>query len=138
MAYNKPIFVVQDPNETVLGETASYYDSSLVWSLSTNFAVLTFTLPANDPTSGLMVNNNYITFVYQNKTWRFQIVTMSIGDDGSFTITANALALQLTNGQLNPANAPDDAQQMSYYVSQALANTGWTVNADDKMTFFAD
>ncbi|MFT8860857.1 phage tail spike protein [Schleiferilactobacillus harbinensis] len=131
MAYNKPIFVVQDPNETVLGETASYYDSSLVWSLSTNFAVLTFTLPANDPTSGLMVNNNYITFVYQNKTWRFQIVTMSIGDDGSFTITANALALQLTNGQLNPANAPDDAQQMSYYVSQALANTGWTIGRDE-------
>lgn len=131
MAYNKPIFVVQDPNETVLGETASYYDSSLVWSLATNFAVLTFTLPANDPTSGLMVNNNYITFVYQNKTWRFQIVTMNVGDDGSFTITANALALQLTNGQLSPANAPDDAQQMSYYVSQALANTGWTIGRDE-------
>lgn len=131
MAYSKPQFIIQDPNETVLGATAGYYDSNLVWSLSTNFAILTFTLPANDIASGLMVNNHYITFVYQNRAWRFQIVTVEVGDDGSFNVTANALALQLINGQLDAAGAPADPQSASYYVGQAIANTGWSVGRDE-------
>lgn len=131
MVYNKPQLIIQDPNETVLGSTAGYYDSTLTWSLSTNFAILTFTLPANDGASGLMINNNYITFVYQNRSWRFQIVTVEVGDDGSFNVTANALALQLINGQLDAAGAPDDPQKASYYVGQAIANTGWTVGRDE-------
>ncbi|MFT8861261.1 phage tail spike protein [Schleiferilactobacillus harbinensis] len=131
MAYSKPQFIIQDPNETVLGATAGYYDSNLVWSLSTNFAILTFTLPANDDASGLMANNHFITFVYQNRAWRFQIVTVEVGDDGSFTVTANALALQLINGQLNAAGAPADPQNASYYVGQAIANTGWSVGRDE-------
>ncbi|WP_146994962.1 phage tail spike protein, partial [Schleiferilactobacillus harbinensis] len=131
MVYNKPQFIIQDPNETVLGSTAGYYDSTLTWSLSTNFAILTFTLPANDDASGLMINNNYITFVYQNRSWRFQIVTVEVGDDGSFNVTANALALQLINGQLASAGAPDEPQSASYYVGQALANTGWKVGRDE-------
>ena len=131
MVYSKPQFIIQDPNETVLGSTTGYYDSNLVWSLSTNFAILTFTLPANDSASGLMTNSNYITFVYQNRAWRFQIVTVEVGDDGSFTVTANALALQLINGQLNAAGSPDAPQNASYYVGQAIANTGWTVGRDE-------
>ncbi|MFT9040182.1 phage tail spike protein [Schleiferilactobacillus harbinensis] len=131
MVYNKPQFIIQDPNETVLGSTAGYYDSTLTWSLSTNFAILTFTLPANDDASGLMLNNNYITFVYQNRSWRFQIVTVEVGDDGSFNVTANALALQLIDGQIAAAGAPADPQTASYYVGQALANTGWTVGRDE-------
>lgn len=131
MVYNKPQFIVQDPNETVLGSTAGYYGSTLTWSLSTNFAILTFTLPADDDASGLMINSNYITFVYQNREWRFQIVTVEVGDDGSFNVTANALALQLINGQLAAAGAPDDPQTASYYVGQAIANTGWTVGRDE-------
>jgi phage minor structural protein len=131
LVYNKPQFIVQDPNETVLGSTAGYYDSTLTWSLSTNFAILTFTLPANDDASGLMTNNNYITFVYQNRSWRFQIVTVEVGDEGSFNVTANALALQLIDGQIDAAGAPDDPQSASYYVGQALANTGWTVGRDE-------
>ncbi|MCI1850041.1 phage tail spike protein [Schleiferilactobacillus harbinensis] len=131
MVYNKPQFIIQDPNETVLGSTAGYYDSTLTWSLSTNFAILTFTLPANDDASGLMLNNNYITFVYQNRSWRFQIVTVEVGDDGSFNITANALALQLIDGQIAAAGAPADPQTASYYVGQALANTGWKVGRDE-------
>lgn len=131
MVYNKPQFIIQDPNETVLGSTAGYYGSTLTWSLSTNFAILTFTLPADDDASGLMINSNYITFVYQNREWRFQIVTVEVGDDGSFNITSNALALQLINGQLNAAGAPDDPQTASYYVGQAIADTGWTVGRDE-------
>jgi phage minor structural protein len=131
LVYNKPQFIIQDPNETVLGSTAGYYDSTLTWSLSTNFAILTFTLPANDDASGLMLNNNYITFVYQNRSWRFQIVTVEVGDDGSFNITANALALQLIDGQIAAAGAPADPQTASYYVGQALANTGWKVGRDE-------
>lgn len=131
MVYNKPQFIIQDPNETVLGSTAGYYDSTLTWSLSTNFAILTFTLPANDDASGLMINNNYITFVYQNRSWRFQIVTVEVGDDGSFKVTANALALQLIDGQIAAAGAPDEPQTASYYVGQAIANTGWTVGRDE-------
>lgn len=131
MVYNKPQFIIQDPNETVLGSTAGYYGSMLTWSLSTNFAILTFTLPADDDASGLMINNNYITFVYQNREWRFQIVTVEVGDDGSFNVTANALALQLINGQLNAAGAPADPQDCSYYVGQAIANTGWKVGRDE-------
>ncbi|QFR22540.1 phage tail spike protein [Schleiferilactobacillus harbinensis] len=131
MVYNKPQFIIQDPNETVLGSTAGYYDSTLTWSLSTNFAILTFTLPANDDASGLMINSNYITFVYQNRSWRFQIVTVEVGDDGSFNITANALALQLIDGQIAAAGAPADPQTASYYVGQAIANTGWTVGRDE-------
>jgi phage minor structural protein len=131
LVYNKPQFIIQDPNETVLGSTAGYYDSTLTWSLSTNFAILTFTLPANDDASGLMLNNNYITFVYQNRSWRFQIVTVEVGDGGSFNITANALALQLIDGQLAATGAPADPQDCSYYVGQALANTGWKVGRDE-------
>lgn len=131
MVYNKPQFIIQDPNETVLGSTAGYYDSNLTWSLSTNFAILTFTLPANDDASGLMINNNYITFVYQNRSWRFQIVTVEVGDGGSFHVTANALALQLIDGQIAAAGEPADPQTASYYVGQALANTGWTVGRDE-------
>lgn len=131
MVYKKPQFIIQDPNETVLGSTAGYYDSNLTWSLSTNFAILTFTLPANDDASGLMTNNNYITFVYQNRSWRFQIVTVEVGDDGSFNITANALALQLIDGQIDATGAPADPQTASYYVGQAIANTGWAVGRDE-------
>ncbi|KRM26511.1 hypothetical protein LH991_14040 [Schleiferilactobacillus harbinensis] len=131
MVYNKPQFIIQDPNQTVLGSTANYYDSTLTWSLSTNFAILTFTLPANDDASGLMLNNNYITFVYQNRSWRFQIVTVEVGDDGSFNVTANALALQLIDGQIAAAGAPADPQTASYYVGQAIANTGWKVGRDE-------
>ncbi|MBO3092929.1 phage tail protein [Schleiferilactobacillus harbinensis] len=131
MVYNKPQFIIQDPNETVLGSTSGYYDSTLTWSLSTNFAILTFTLPANDDASGLMINNNYITFVYQNRSWRFQIVTVEVGDGGSFHVTANALALQLIDGQLDATGAPADPQMASYYVGQAIANTGWTVGRDE-------
>lgn len=131
MVYNKPQFIIQDPNETVLGSTAGYYDSILTWSLSTNFAILTFTLPANDDASGLMINNNYITFVYQNRSWRFQIVTVEVGDGGSFYITANALALQLIDGQIAAAGAPADPQTANYYVGQSLANTGWKVGRDE-------
>lgn len=131
MVYSKPQFIIQDPNETVLGSTAGYYDSTLTWSLSTNFAILTFTLPADDDASGLMINNNYITFVYQNRSWRFQIVTVEVGDDGSFNVTANALALQLIDGQIDAAGAPADPQTASYYVGQAIANTGWTVGRDE-------
>jgi phage minor structural protein len=131
LVYIKPQFIVQDPNESVLGATSGYYDSNLTWSLSTNFAILTFSLPANDAASGVMKNNNYLTFVYQNRTWRFQIVTVEVGDDGNFTVTANALALQLINGQLDATGAPTDPQPAKYYVGQALANTGWTVGRDE-------
>lgn len=131
MVYKKPQFIIQDPNETVLGSTAGYYDSTLTWSLSTNFSILTFTLPANDDASGLMINNNYITFVYQNRSWRFQIVTVEVGDGGSFYVTANALALQLIDGQIAASGAPADPQKASYYVGQAIANTGWTVGRDE-------
>ncbi|MFT8581843.1 MAG: phage tail spike protein, partial [Schleiferilactobacillus perolens] len=132
LSFDKPTIFVQDPNELVLGSTGDYYDSNLQWVKETDLAVLTFSVPAEDPAAAYMTKLNLLTFVLSGRPWRFQISQAVYDTNGkAFQITAKAFSIQLNQSLVDAQAAPSQQEPAAFYVGQAVKGLDWVVGRDE-------
>jgi phage minor structural protein len=132
LSFAKPTIYVQDQNEMVLGSTGNYYDSNLKWAKETDLAVLTYSIPANDPAAAYMTKLNLLTFVLNGRPWRFQISQAVYDTNGkAFQITAKAFSITLNQSLVDAEVAPSQQEPASFYIGQTLKGLDWTIGRDE-------